>query len=147
MNGGVADDALMGFLAALTLLLVVSLLTVIRQPPWLPADDTPGQPAGPEPTDRWAAYPEPADRGPAHPEPAHPRAAHPGAAHPGTAHGRHSAGSPAEPEPPPLPVRQPGQSGWPRTPPGGPAGATGGPPPVSGGPPWGPASRPPGVAP
>ena len=128
----------MGFIAALTLLLVASILVVIRQPPWVPpppTEENGGPRSAPDAAERWPAYPAPS-------------------------YGRHSAGAtaglPARPrpvaQPAPLPVRQPGQSGWPQlVGPGGLVGQesldgpNGGPPRVTGGPPWGPAPRPPGV--
>jgi len=127
------DEALLGFIAALTLLLFASLLTVIRQPPWIPpppVEETRSPAAEPESVDRWSAYQ-------------------------GPSYGRHAAGPVTEPGAAPLPVRQPGQSGWQRPLAGSPAGPNGGPvtpnggpaPRVTGGPPWGPAPRPPGALP
>ena len=126
---GLGDEALLGFIAALTLLLFASLLTVIRQPPWIPppVQEARSPAPEPEPVDRWSAYQ-------------------------GPSYGRHAAGPANEPGAAPLPVRQPGQSGWQRPlaggPVGSPAGPNGGPAPrVTGGPPWGPAPRPPGALP
>ena len=144
MTAGLPDEAWLGFIAALTLLLAASVLVVIRQPPWIPpppAEETGGQHAGLESVDRRPAYP-------------------------GPSYGRHSAGLAAGPVArplagqgaAPLPVRQPGQSGWSRPMPGGLAGPedlvgpeelvgpNDGPPRVAGGPPWGPAPRPPGAS-
>jgi hypothetical protein len=122
MSPVTADEAVLYFTVALTVLLAGSVLAVIRQPPWTP---------GPAPQEH---SPHPGSAG----------WANDGAAAPGRP-GRHAAGPPAE-APVPLPVRSPGQSGW--TAPAAGGGTTQ--PeswrsPVSGGPPWGPAPRPPGA--
>jgi hypothetical protein len=121
MSPETANEAALIFNAVLILLLAVSLLAVIRMPPWTgtTAEDTPGSRPGQEP----------APGGPGDPLPQHARYAS------------------AEPGGVPLPVRAPGQSGWtaPAAPSPGPLPDGSWRPRVSGGPPWGPAPRPPGV--
>ena len=157
LTNGLADEAWLGFIAALTLLLVTTILVVIRQPPWIPPppDESGGQHGGPEPVERWPAAPGPS------------YGRHSAGAVPGPVTGR-ANGQAARPaaapgagqRPVPLPVRQPGQSGWPQpagtgrlagpgspAEPDGLAWPEGGTPRVTGGPPWGPAPRPPGALP
>jgi hypothetical protein len=92
VSSGLAEEALLGFIAALTLLLGASLLVVIRQPPWMPpppAGESGGQHAGPESVEQWPAAAA-------------------------VSSGRHSAGPPAGPaglaEPPGLAEPDGGQS-------------------------------------
>ena len=138
MTPALADQAALAFTVALTVLLAASLLTVIRQPPWIPpppAEERPGYPEDTRLGPGWERRSQPA-------EPLAARSRAVAAASPG----RHASGPPDETARAPLPVRAPGQSGW--TAPD--AGAAGRPdtawrPPVAGGPPWGPAQRPPGA--
>jgi hypothetical protein len=139
MTPALADEAALAFAVALTVLLAASLLTVIRQPPWVPPP-----PAGDGPH-----HPEDTPRGPgrdSRPQPAEPLAGRPRAAEAAARQGRHASGPPDETARTPLPVRAPGQSGW-TAPVAGGAGRpdTGWHSPVAGGPPWGPAQRPPDV--
>jgi len=145
-----ADEAWLGFIAALTLLLVATILSVIRQPPWVPPPPA-EESGGPELAERWPGYPAPSNG--RHSAPAAPGTGGPPAARP-------AVRPAAQPRPAPLPVRQPGQSGWPApvaagrlaqpespAEPDGLAWPNGGQPQVTGGPPWGPAPRPPGALP
>ena len=131
VNPATANEAVLIFTVALTVLLAASVLTVFRQPPWVP----------PPPVDEGRGYP--AEDGRGYPAEdgrwyqAEQNAARAWPAEPLAPYGRHAARPPAQPVPAPLPVRAPGQSGW-----TAPAGAW---PKVSGGPPWGPAPKPPGV--
>ena len=144
MTPAQGNEAALAFAVALTVLLAASLLTVIRQPPWVP----------PPPAEEGPRSPGDAQRGTgrdSRPPPAEPLAAHPRAAGPADRPGRHASGQPDQTARTPLPVRAPGQSGW-----AAPAAAGGDRPdaplpdttwrpPVAGGPPWGPAQRPPDV--
>ena len=143
MTPAVADEAALAFIVALTVLLAASLLTVIRQPPWIPpppADERPRYPEATLPGAGWGS----------HPEPAQPLATRSRAADPAARQGRHASGPPDETARTPLPVRAPGRSGW-TAPAAGGAGSRPDParpdtawrPRVAGGPPWGPAQRPP----
>ena len=149
MTGGLADEAWLGFIAALALLLVATILSVIRQPPWVPPPAE--EPGGPDLAERWPGYPVPSTG--RHSAPAVAGTGGPLAARP-------AVGPAAQQRPAPLPARQPGQSGWPApvaagrlagpespAEPDGLAWPNGGQPRVAGGPPWGPAPRPPSALP
>ncbi len=144
MTPALADEAALAFTVALTVLLAASVLTVIRQPPWIP----------PPPAEEHPRYPGDAARGAGwdgRPQPPEPPAARARAAEPASRQGRHASGAPDEAARAPLPVRSPGRSGWTAPITGGAARPdaarpdTSWRPPVAGGPPWGPAQKPPDV--
>ena len=105
MTPALADEAALAFTVALTVLLAASVLTVIRQPPWIP----------PPPAEERPRYPGDARGGRAGTaalrRPSR-RPRTPGRRSPPAGRDGMRPGQPDETARAPLPVRSPGRSGW-----------------------------------